>query len=153
MKAKNKTLRGMTVILMAVILFTTIFAIPVPNANAADAMPQQLQTYTKLGTIWSKINGGFTALDERGQLWAFDADPDSFIVIFCRGLSPASIIKMNASGFPTSTVKIGSFTGSAHCSVVKARHSSSIQMEPRMILVMTISRTYCSLIVMSIKER
>lgn len=80
MKAKNKTLRGMTVILMAVILFTTIFAIPVPNANATDAMPQQLQTYTKLGTIWSEINGGFTALDERGQLWAFDADPDSFIV-------------------------------------------------------------------------
>lgn len=78
MRPLMKELRGMTVIIAAVILITTIFAIPVPNANAADTMPQQ--TYTKLGTIWNEIDGGFTALDERGQLWAFDADSDSFIV-------------------------------------------------------------------------
>ena len=80
MRSLMKELRGMTVIIAAVILITTIFAIPVPNANAAGTMPQQSQTYTKLGTIWSEIDGEFTALDERGQLWAFDADPDSFIV-------------------------------------------------------------------------
>lgn len=74
---KMRSLRGMTVIIAAVILITTIFAIPVPSANAADTMPQQ--TYTKSGTIWSEIDGEFTALDERGQLWAFNADPD-FIV-------------------------------------------------------------------------
>lgn len=73
-----RSLRGMTVIIAAVILIATIFAIPVPSANAANTMPQQ--TYTKPGTIWSEIDGEFTALDERGQLWAFDADPDSFIV-------------------------------------------------------------------------
>lgn len=78
MRSLMKELRGMTVIVAAVILITTIFAIPVPNANAADTMPQQ--TYTKPGTIWSEIDGEFTTLDERGQLWAFDADPDSFIV-------------------------------------------------------------------------
>lgn len=75
-----RSLRGMTVIIAAVILITTIFAIPVPSANAAGTMPRQPQTYTKPGTIWSEIDGEFTALDERGQLWAFDADPDSFIV-------------------------------------------------------------------------
>ena len=75
-----RSLRGMTVIIAAVILVATIFAIPVPNANAAGTMPQQPQTYTKLGTIWSEIDDGFTALDERGQLWAFNTDPDSFIV-------------------------------------------------------------------------
>lgn len=80
MHSLMKELRGMTVIIAAVILITTIFAIPVPNANAAGTMPQQPQTYTKLGTIWSEIDGGFTALDERGQLWAFNADPDSFII-------------------------------------------------------------------------
>jgi hypothetical protein len=74
---KMHSLRGMTVIIAAVILVTTIFAIPVPSANAAGTMPQQ--TYTKAGTIWSEIDGEFTALDERGQLWAFNADPD-FIV-------------------------------------------------------------------------
>lgn len=78
MRSLMKELRGMTVIIAAVILITTIFAIPVPSANAADTMPQQ--TYTKAGTIWSEIDGEFTVLDERGQLWAFDADPDSFIV-------------------------------------------------------------------------
>lgn len=72
-----RSLRGMTVIIAAVILVATIFAIPVPSANAAGTMPQQ--TYTKSGTIWSEIDGEFTALDERGQLWAFNADPD-FIV-------------------------------------------------------------------------
>lgn len=80
MHSLMKELRGMTVIIAAVILITTIFAIPVPNANAASTMPQQPQTYTKLGTIWNEIDDGFTALDERGQLWAFDADSDSFIV-------------------------------------------------------------------------
>lgn len=78
MRSLMKELRGMTVIIAAVILIATIFAIPVPSANAANTMPQQ--TYTKPGTIWSEIDGEFTALDERGQLWAFDADPDSFIV-------------------------------------------------------------------------
>ena len=76
MHSLMKNLRGMTVIIAAVVLITTIFAIPVPNANAASAAIQ----YTKPGTIWSEIDGGFTALDERGQLWAFDATPDSFIV-------------------------------------------------------------------------
>lgn len=75
-----RSLRGMTVIIAAVILVATIFAIPVPSANAADTMPQQPQTAVKVGTIWSEIDGEFTALDEHGQLWAFDADPDSFIV-------------------------------------------------------------------------
>ena len=78
MRPLMKELRGRPVIIAAVILITTIFAIPVPNANAAGTMPQQ--TYAKPGTIWSEIDGEFTALDERGQLWAFDADPDSFIV-------------------------------------------------------------------------
>lgn len=36
-----RSLRGMTVIIAAVILVATIFAIPVPSANAADTMPQQ----------------------------------------------------------------------------------------------------------------
>lgn len=76
MHSLMKNLRGMTVIIAAVVLITTIFAIPVPNANAASVAMQ----YTKPGTIWSEIDGGFTALDERGQLWAFDATPDSFIV-------------------------------------------------------------------------
>lgn len=76
MHSLMKNLRGMTVVIAAVVLITTIFAIPVPNANAASAAMQ----YTKPGTIWSEIDGGFTALDERGQLWAFDTTPDSFIV-------------------------------------------------------------------------
>ena len=73
MKTKNETLRGMTVILMAVILFATIFAIPVPVAHASE-------TYSKMCTIWSEADGGFTILDDEDQLWAFDADSDSFIV-------------------------------------------------------------------------
>ena len=76
MHSLMKNLRGMTVIIAAVVLITTIFAIPVPNANAASAAMQ----YTKPGTIWSEIDGGFTVLDERGQIWAFYADSDSFIV-------------------------------------------------------------------------
>lgn len=73
MKTKNETLRGMTVILMAVILFATIFAIPVPVAHASE-------TYSKMCTIWSEADGGFTILDDEDQLWAFYADSDSFIV-------------------------------------------------------------------------
>lgn len=76
MKTIMKNLRDMTVVTAAVALFAAIFAIPVPNANAASAAMQ----YTKPGTIWSEIDGGFTALDERGQIWAFYADPNSFIV-------------------------------------------------------------------------
>ena len=74
-----KELRGMTVIVAATFLIAAVFAIPVPNANAA-APTHQAQQYTKPGTIWSEIDGGFTALDERGQLWTFDATPDSFII-------------------------------------------------------------------------
>ena len=74
-----KELRGMTVIVAATFLIATMFAIPVPNASAASPLNAVTQ-YTKPGTIWSKIDGGFTALDERGQLWSFDAIPDSFIV-------------------------------------------------------------------------
>ncbi len=73
MKTKNETLRGMTVILMAVILFAAIFAIPVPAAHASE-------TYSKMCTIWSKADGEFTILDDEDQLWAFNADSDSFIV-------------------------------------------------------------------------
>lgn len=73
MKIKNETLRGLTVILMAMVLLMAIFAIPVPAAHAAE-------TYVKECTIWSEIDGGYTVLDEQGNLWAFDAEPDSFIV-------------------------------------------------------------------------
>lgn len=76
MKTIMKNLRDMTVVTAAVALFAAIFAIPVPCATAANNA-QQEQTY---GTIWSEIDGGFTVLDERGQIWAFYADPDSFIV-------------------------------------------------------------------------
>lgn len=79
MKTIMKNLRDMTVVTAAVALFVAIFAIPVPCATAANNA-QQEQTYTKPGTIWSEIDGGFTVLDERGQIWAFYADPDSFIV-------------------------------------------------------------------------
>lgn len=79
MKTIMKNLRDMTVVTAAVALFAAIFAIPVPCATAANNA-QQEQTYTKPGTIWSEIDGGFTVLDERGQIWAFDATPDSFIV-------------------------------------------------------------------------
>nr|DAH32255.1 MAG TPA: hypothetical protein [Caudoviricetes sp.] len=79
MKTIMKNLRDMTVVIAAVALFAVIFAIPVPCATAANNA-QQEQTYTKHGTIWSEIDGGFTVLDEREQLWAFYADPDSFIV-------------------------------------------------------------------------
>lgn len=75
MKAILKSARGMAVVTVAVVLFAAVFAIPVP-AYAAEA----LQRYAKLGTIWSEIDGEYTALDEREQLWAFYADPDSFIV-------------------------------------------------------------------------
>lgn len=78
MKTIMKNLRDMTVVTAAVALFVAIFAIPVPCATAANSA-QQEQTYTKPGTIWSEIDGGFTVLDERGQIWAFNADPD-FIV-------------------------------------------------------------------------
>ena len=79
MKTIMKNLRDMTVVIAAVALFAVIFAIPVPCATAANNA-QQEQTYTKPGTIWSEIDGGFTVLDERGQIWEFYADPDSFIV-------------------------------------------------------------------------
>ena len=75
-----KEIRGMAVIVTATFLIAAMFAIPVPNASAANTVAQESQTYTKPGTIWSEIDGGFTALDERDQLWAFDATPDSFIV-------------------------------------------------------------------------
>ena len=75
MKAILKSARGMAVVTVAVVLFAAVFAIPVP-AYAAEAP----QTYTKPGTIWSEIDGGYTALDEREQLWVFYADSDSFIV-------------------------------------------------------------------------
>ena len=80
MRSLIKEIRGMAVIVTAIFLIAAMFAIPVPNASAADIVAQQSQSYTKPGTIWSEIDGGFTTLDERGQLWTFDATPDSFIV-------------------------------------------------------------------------
>lgn len=79
MKTIMKNLRDMTVVAAAVALFAAIFAIPVPCATAANNA-HQAQQYTKPGTIWSEIDDGFTVLDERGQIWAFYADSDSFIV-------------------------------------------------------------------------
>ena len=62
MRSLMKELRGMAVIVTATFLIAAMFAISVPNASAADTVAQQSQSYTKPGTIWSEIDGGFTGL-------------------------------------------------------------------------------------------
>ena len=83
MKAMS-SLRGMTVIIAAVILITTIFAIPVPNASAADTVAQQSQTYADVsvgplgryvlrGTVSGiyNQNEGVWFSDQYGEDWVF----------------------------------------------------------------------------------
>lgn len=73
MKSILKSVKGAAVVVASVFAAATIFAIPVPVAHASE-------TYSKMCTIWSEADGGFTILDDEDQLWAFDADSNSFIV-------------------------------------------------------------------------
>lgn len=82
MKTKNETIRGMTVILMAVILFATIFAIPVPAAHASEtysieSFPYDLDTQKhRREIIRERLRGAamysnFFCEDNAGDIFVF----------------------------------------------------------------------------------